>query len=48
MILGTHHIALHTADLARLRDFYVNVLGLAGNEVELVEQLAPLDSPHGA
>lgn len=28
MILGAHHIALHTADLTRLRDFYENILGL--------------------
>jgi catechol 2,3-dioxygenase-like lactoylglutathione lyase family enzyme len=27
-VTGTHHIALFTNDLARLRDFYVNTLGL--------------------
>ncbi len=28
LIAGAHHIALFTADLERLRDFYTNVLGL--------------------
>jgi catechol 2,3-dioxygenase-like lactoylglutathione lyase family enzyme len=28
-ILGTHHVAIHTPDLARLRAFYVETLGLA-------------------
>lgn len=27
-VTGTHHVALVTNDLARLRDFYVNTLGL--------------------
>ena len=27
-ILGTHHVAIHTPDLARLRAFYVETLGL--------------------
>lgn len=27
-VTGTHHVALVTKDLARLRDFYVNTLGL--------------------
>ena len=27
-ILGTHHVAIHTLDLARLRAFYVDTLGL--------------------
>ena len=27
-LLGVHHVAIHTRNLARLRDFYVDVLGL--------------------
>jgi lactoylglutathione lyase len=27
-VLGTHHVAIHTPDLARLRAFYVDTLGL--------------------
>ena len=27
-ILGVHHVAIHTPDLARLRGFYVETLGL--------------------
>lgn len=62
MILGAHHIALYTADLDRLRDFYVNLLGLApagrftgqpilfldagGTLIELVGEKAPAE-PRG-